>query len=361
VTLAALLSGLAAGTVAVLVAVSEALLLTILQRWSTSTVARVAVLSAGNGIMVGAGYVSAGGNAALFAVAFATLGALLWASRQAVLATNAEAAKATNLAQLREQLGAPNLPAGAVVVASPPDTTLNERFARALAHDLKGPARTLAGFLEIVMMQGDRLEPAQRDDFLERSLKTARRLLAMLAELEAYVVALGSEEPCVRPADMVTQTLDVMRDRLGEAMLDVDVDVSDDVEVPASLGRVLQNLLDNSVKYAGDDALEIRLIAKQEGGELLVVVTDNGMGFAPEQVSYIFEPFHRLDPHRERPGLGMGLALCRDVVSKYGGRIWATSAGLGEGATVAFRVPVHKHEDPPNEPTDGLACRGQRQ
>lgn len=342
----------AAATVIVLAV--ETTLMVLLCRWDRRQFVRLAVaLAVGNAAVGMAAYAGSGamgldvGAALAFGAGLGVANVLLW-----VLAGSAILAPSSS-------------PAAPVPVDHPPapeGTTVNEKFARAIAHDLKGVARTVSGFTEILLERSHAMDAVQRRDFLERANVAARQLLAMLKELENYAVTLGKNGPCITPRALIDETLELMRDRLGEAMVELHVDVDDGVEVPASLSRVLQNLLDNSVKYAGDDALEIRLTADCSDGELHVQITDNGMGFEPDQVSYIFEPFHRLEPHRERPGLGMGLALCRDVVSKYGGRIWATSAGLGEGATFAFRVPVHKHdEETPNEPTDGVAHRGQRQ
>lgn len=238
--------------------------------------------------------------------------------------------------------------------------SLNEKFVRAISHDLKEPARAVSGFTEILLSHADSMDEERRRDFLERANAASRHLLAMLQALQSYVLETSGNGPCVPPQQLFEDALGAMQERLAEAMVEVDLDVSDEVEVPANLARVLQNLLDNCVKYAGDEALEVRVVAALQGDELFVEISDNGMGFEPEEASYIFEPFHRLDPHRERPGIGMGLAICRDAVSKYGGRVWATSEGLGEGATFSFRVPVQPRSGAPNE-TDHIARRGQRQ
>jgi signal transduction histidine kinase len=255
--------------------------------------------------------------------------------------------------------------AATVATATPAElarikATLNERFVRAISHDLKEPARAVSGFTEILLSHADTMGEAQRRDFLQRANEASRHLLAMIQALQSYVLDTSGNGPCVTPRELIEGALTAMQGRLAEAMVETHlVEVTDDVEVPANIARVVQNLLDNSVKYAGDEALEIRIEARLQEGELFVEVTDNGMGFRPEEASYIFEPFHRLDPHRERPGIGMGLAICRDAVSKYGGRIWATSNGLGEGATFSFRVPTHPRPGSPDE-TDRTSRRPRR-
>jgi signal transduction histidine kinase len=108
---------------------------------------------------------------------------------------------------------------------------------------------------------------------------------------------------------------------------------------PAQLRQVLQNLIVNALKYRRQEvAPEVEIGVRRNGGEWLVWVRDNGMGFAQEFSDRIFGIFKRLHG-REVPGTGIGLAICKTVVERHGGRIWAESE-IGKGSTFFFTLPA---------------------
>jgi signal transduction histidine kinase len=102
--------------------------------------------------------------------------------------------------------------------------------------------------------------------------------------------------------------------------------------------EVFQNLLGNAIKYRAARPLEIHLSATHEGGWRRFSIADNGIGIKAEYVKKIFGLFKRL--HRdEYPGVGIGLAICKRIVERYGGRIWVESEP-GRGATFHFTLPA---------------------
>jgi signal transduction histidine kinase len=102
--------------------------------------------------------------------------------------------------------------------------------------------------------------------------------------------------------------------------------------------QLFQNLLSNAIKYKkpGEDPV-IRITARQEDGNWIFLVQDNGVGIRPEYRQKIFEAFKRLHG-REIPGAGMGLTICSRIVAHYGGKIWVESEE-GRGSTFAFTLP----------------------
>jgi light-regulated signal transduction histidine kinase (bacteriophytochrome) len=105
----------------------------------------------------------------------------------------------------------------------------------------------------------------------------------------------------------------------------------------AGLVQVFQNLLSNAIKYRGTDAPKIRIEAEKEGSEWVFMVTDNGLGIPPGYRQTVFGLFKRL--HRnEYPGTGIGLALCKKIIERHGGRIWIESAGRA-GSIFKFTIP----------------------
>jgi light-regulated signal transduction histidine kinase (bacteriophytochrome) len=110
------------------------------------------------------------------------------------------------------------------------------------------------------------------------------------------------------------------------------------------IAQVFQNLLANALKFRGPRPCEIRISAARDGADWVVSVRDNGIGFDPLAAERIFDVFTRL--HRGAyPGTGMGLTLCKRIVERHGGRIWA-EATPGEGAAFSFSLPVADLDEP---------------
>jgi len=105
--------------------------------------------------------------------------------------------------------------------------------------------------------------------------------------------------------------------------------------------QLLQNLVSNAIKYRGEDAPLIRIGAEEKGEEWIVSVSDNGVGVAPEYREYIFGVFKRLHGH-QFPGTGVGLAICKGIVERHGGRIWVESEE-GRGSIFRFSIPAKEY------------------
>jgi two-component system, OmpR family, sensor kinase len=115
---------------------------------------------------------------------------------------------------------------------------------------------------------------------------------------------------------------------------------------PDRLEQVVINLLDNAVKYSPDGGpIALSLDERDEG--LVLSVRDQGIGLPPDAVETIFQPFGRASNAAQRylPGMGLGLAICRSIVDRHGGRIWAESAGDGQGATFRVWLPLAESAD----------------
>ena len=223
-----------------------------------------------------------------------------------------------------------------------------ERFAYTVSHDLKSPLMTIQGFLGFLRKD---LE-AGREERIERSIatidKVARQMGLLLDELLelSHLGQTISRSERVSLAELAREAVDLVAGQIAER--EVEIVIHDDLPVVRGdrrrLLQVLQNLLDNAVKFMGSQPRpRIEIGGSREKTRSLCSVRDNGIGIAPEAQEKVFGLFDRLDPATE--GTGIGLALVDRIVRLHGGRVHVESDGAGEGSTFTFSIP-HLHVDP---------------
>jgi len=224
-----------------------------------------------------------------------------------------------------------------------------ERFTYTVSHDLKGPLITIKGFAGLLSKEIAAGNSEQVHEDLRRISKAADRMHQLLDELLdlSRVGRLVGPPRDVSLSDLAREAMGLMAIRIRES--GTQVHVPDDLPVVRGdrprLLSVMQNLLDNAVKFMGDQAQpRIEIDARREGAETVCWVRDNGIGIDPKYHDRVFGLFDQLN--RDTPeGTGIGLALVKRIVEVHGGRIWIESEGKGRGSTFCFSLPRKGESD----------------
>jgi PAS domain S-box-containing protein len=219
-----------------------------------------------------------------------------------------------------------------------------ERFTYTVSHDLKSPLITIQGFLGYLEQDAQAGNIEQMKSDMARIVNAAEKMEQLLSEL----LELSRIGRAMNPPEEVSLD-ELAREavRLVEARLvkrGVKVEIVPDLPVVygdrTRLREVLENLLDNAIKYmGGQPEPRIEIGERQDGAdaERVFYVRDNGMGIEPRYHQKIFGLFEKLDPKSE--GTGVGLAIVKRIVEAHGGRIWVESEGEGCGSTFCFTLP----------------------
>jgi len=215
-----------------------------------------------------------------------------------------------------------------------------EKFAYIASHDLQEPLRMITSYTQLLQRRYLGQLDAEADEFIGYAVDGAKRMQSLINELLVYsrVGSMGSPftETDLEPLlDSVLKAIEV-------AVADNDAVITHDPMPtvlcdPTQIGQVFQNLLTNALKFHGDAPPSIHVGAEHADGEWVFSVRDNGLGIEPAYFDRIFVIFQRLESRADYPGTGMGLAICKRVIERHGGRIWVESE-LGRGSTFYFTL-----------------------
>jgi len=217
-----------------------------------------------------------------------------------------------------------------------------ERFTYTVSHDLRSPLITVNAYLSHVEESAARGDMVGVHGDIERVKRAARKMDNLLRDLLdlSRIGHVLSPPQSVSFETLAKDAVDLVGGRLRERGVRVEIAPNLPM-VYGDRGRLLevvQNLLDNAAKFMGDQrAPLVRIGARDDGGETVLFVADNGLGIDPAHHERIFGLFDKLDPKAE--GTGVGLALVKRIVELHGGRIWVESGGAG-GATFCLTLPT---------------------
>lgn len=221
-----------------------------------------------------------------------------------------------------------------------------EQFAYVASHDLQGPLRAVAGCVQLLKRRYEGKLDAAAHELILHSVEGASRMQTLIDDLLTYS-RVGTGGKAFERTDC-NVVLEACLANLASSIADAAAVVTSDrlpvLRVDAfQLGQLLQNLLSNAIKFRGKDPPRIHVGVRLEGDFLAFSVKDNGIGMRPAYFERIFVIFQRLHTRTEYAGTGIGLAICKKIVERHGGRI-SVASEFGTGSTFSFTLPAMKKE-----------------
>ncbi|MBI3979820.1 MAG: GAF domain-containing protein [Chloroflexi bacterium] len=223
-----------------------------------------------------------------------------------------------------------------------------EQFATVASHDLQEPLRMISSYLQLLARRYQGKLDADADEFIGYAVEGASRMQALIVDLLTYA-RVGRKGEAFSPTDAgaalsaALANLRLAIDDSGAVVSrgDLPTVLADEVQ----LVQLFQNLIDNAIKFRSKAPPDVRVCAASTPEEWVFSVRDNGIGIDPEYHDRIFAIFRRLHSREEYPGTGIGLAVCKRIVERHGGRIWVESEHE-KGATFCFSIPRREECQP---------------
>lgn len=216
-----------------------------------------------------------------------------------------------------------------------------EQLAYVASHDMQEPLRMIASYLQLVEQRYQDKLDADGREFIGYAVDGAKRMQVLINDLLTYSRVGTKARPFAPVAlrTVVDTALGHLRVAIEESGARIEVGTLPQVNGDATqLVQLMQNLIGNAIKFRGDEAPRVGIDACAEGDAWHVTVRDNGIGIEAAYFERIFVLFQRLHGRGAYPGTGIGLALCKRIVERHGGRIWPESAP-GQGSAFHFTLP----------------------
>lgn len=217
-----------------------------------------------------------------------------------------------------------------------------EQFAYVASHDLQEPLRAVSGYIQLLQQRYTDNLDEKAQQYIEGAIDGAVRMQRLITDLLAFS-RVGTRGHTIELTNL-SQALDSALENLRVGIREAEATISSD-PLPAlnvdstQISQLFQNLIGNAIKFRSERAPEIHIGARKLQQDWLFSVKDNGIGIDPQYAERIFMIFQRLHTRRKYAGTGIGLAICKKIVERHGGKIWVESAP-GEGACFYFTIPA---------------------
>ncbi len=217
-----------------------------------------------------------------------------------------------------------------------------EQFASIISHDLREPLRMVSSYVKLLAKRYQGQLDENADTFIHYAVDGAERMQRMISDLLTYAHVGKKGNPfaltdCAHAVEAALKNLELgIQD--NNATITIDTPLPQVEGDQSQLIQLFQNLIGNAIKFRRSEAVKVTLGAKQEGGDWIFSVADDGIGIEAQHTEHIFGLFQRLHTSEEYAGTGVGLAVCKKIVERHGGKIWVKSVP-NKGTTFSFTIP----------------------
>ncbi|MDD5730617.1 MAG: PAS domain S-box protein [Candidatus Omnitrophica bacterium] len=221
-----------------------------------------------------------------------------------------------------------------------------ERFAYIASHDLQEPLRMVSSYIQLLEKRYKGKLDSSADDFIGYIVEGVFWMQSLINALLTYsrVGTQAKEFEATNCNQVIARTLMNLQVAIEESGAVITCDNLPTIFADGSqLIQLFQNLIGNAIKFKGEESPRIHVSCERKGNEWVFSVKDNGIGIAPQYFTRIFEIFQRLHSRKEYPGTGIGLAVCKKIIERHGGRIWLESTP-GSGSIFYFAIPIPEAE-----------------
>jgi PAS domain S-box-containing protein len=216
-----------------------------------------------------------------------------------------------------------------------------EQFTSIVSHDLQEPIRTIKSFLQLIEIKLSQGQYGDLSVYIQKSIGAATRMRELIQNLLHYSQLAKNAVVMQRIAveDVVNEALQNLKMAVEGcgARIQVESEVEEFKGDRVQIVQLIQNLLSNALKFTREENPQVTIRCKMENGHVKFSIADNGIGIAASDMNKVFEIFRRLHTEKTYPGTGIGLAICKKIVDRHGGRIWPESE-VGKGTTFHFTL-----------------------